>query len=402
MKRINILIVLALMTLLASSCGGTQAKPTPTPQVQDVPVVVSASGKLLPARWVNLSFLPAGGGPVVEVKVQAGDKVEAGQVLVQLDDTDAKLTLAQANAAVKMAQAQLAQLKAGAQPEEIAQQKQAVQAAQAALAGAQAQLDQLQQGARQGDLAVADAAVRQAEADWKVVADSYDAVTTGLELSKKYGKGGSELTKAEASLRYQLQAAAQSVTAAKARLSQTKTGPTEAERREAQAAVAAAQAQSDAAQARLDQTMVGATQEQIAVAEANVAQAQAAADLAQANLDKLQLAAPFAGTVGNVYAREGELLAAGQTALALGDLSSLRVETTDLSEVDVARVAIGQPVNVTFDALKGQTLLGRVTRIAPMSSASQGGVNYTVIVELDQLDPALRWGMTAFTDIQVK
>jgi multidrug efflux pump subunit AcrA (membrane-fusion protein) len=391
-----------LVALLVSGCAGTQAKPTPTPQAQDIPAVVSASGKLLPARWANLSFLPAEGGPVVEVNVQAGDKVEAGQVLAQLDDTDAKLALAQANAALNMSQAQLAQLKAGARPEEIAQQKQAVQAAQAALAGAQAQLDQLQAGARQGDLAVADAAVRQAEADWKVVADSYDAVTTGLELAKEYNRGETTLGKIELSLRYQLQAAAEAVTAAKARLAQIKAGPTEAERRGGQAAVAAAQAQYDAAQAQLDQMMAGATKEQIAVAEANVAQAQAAADLAQANLDKLQLTAPFAGTVGNVYAREGELLAAGQTVLALGDLSSLRVETTDLSEVDVARVTVGQPVNVTFDALKGQTLQGRVTRIAPMSSASQGGVNYTVIVELDQLDPALRWGMTAFTDIQVK
>ena len=400
MKHINILIVILLTVLLVAGCGGTQAKPTPTPQAQDIPVVVSASGKLLPSRWANLSF--RAGGRVVELKMQAGDKVEAKQVLARLDDTDAKLALAQANAAVKMAQAQLAQLKVGARSEEIAQQKQAVQAVQAALAGAQAQLDQLQAGARQGDLAVADAAVRQAEADWKVVADSYDAVTTGLELSKEYGRAGTELTKVEASLRYQLQAATQAVTAAKARLAQIKAGPTEAERRGGQAAVAAAQAQYDAAQAQLDQMMAGATKEQIAVAEANVAQAQAAADLAQANLDKLQLTAPFAGTVGNVYAREGELLATGQTVVALGDLSSLRVETTDLSEVDVARVTVGQPVNVTFDALKGQTLQGRVTRIAPMSSASQGGVNYTVIVELDQLDPALRWGMTAFTDIQVK
>jgi hypothetical protein len=57
---------------------------------------------------------------------------------------------------------------------------------------------------------------------------------------------------------------------------------------------------------------------------------------------------------------------------------------------------------VTFDAVKGKTFTGKVARIAPMSSQGQGGVNYTVIVELDQLDPALRWGMTAFTDIQVK
>jgi len=400
MKRVNIVIIVVLVALLVSGCAGTQAKPTPTPQAQNVPVVVSASGKLLPGRWANLAFLA--GGPVAEVKVQAGDKVVAGQVLTQLDDTDARLTLAQANAALKMAQAQLAQLKADARPEEIAQQKQAVQAAQAALAGAQAQLDQLQAGARQGDLAVADAAVRQAEADWKVIADSYDAVTTGLEMAKKYNRGESTLSKAEASLRYQLQAATQAVTAAKSRLAQTKAGPTEAERRGARAAVAAAQAQYDAAQARLDQIMAGATQEQIAVAEANVTQAQAATDLAQATVDKLQLTAPFAGTIGNVYAREGELLTPGQTVLALGDMSTLRVETTDLSEVDVARVTVGQPVNVTFDALKGQTLQGRVTRIAPMSSASQGGVNYTVIVELDQLDPALKWGMTAFTDITIK
>jgi HlyD family secretion protein len=402
MMRKNILVPLLMLGLFASGCGGTQAKLTPTPQAQDIPAVVSASGKLLPARWANLSFLPAGGGPVVEVKVQTGDIVEAGQVLVRLDDTDAQLALAQANAALKMAQAQLAQLKAGARPEEIAQQKQAVQAAQAAVASAQAQLDQLQASARQGDLAVADAAVRQAEADWKVVADSYDAVTTGLEMAKKYNRGETTLGKAEATLRYQLQAAAEAVTAAKARLAQIKAGATEAELQGARAAVDAAQAQRDAAQAQLDQIMAGATQEQLAVAQANVAQAQATADLAQANLDKLQLTAPFAGTVGNVYAREGELLAAGQTALALGDLSSLRVETTDLSEVDIARVSVGQPVNVTFDALKGQTLVGKVTRIAPMSSASQGGVNYTVIVELDQLDPALKWGMTAFTDIQVK
>jgi multidrug efflux pump subunit AcrA (membrane-fusion protein) len=391
MKRVNILIIVVLVALLVSGCAGTQAKPTPTPQAQDIPAVVSASGKLLPARWANLSFLPAEGGPVVEVNVQAGDKVEAGQVLAQLDDTDAKLALAQANAALNMSQAQLAQLKAGARPEEITQQKQAVQAAQAALAGAQARLDQLQAGARQAEVADAEAALRQAEAAWKVKSDAYDD-------NLRDGALGAT----EEHLRAQVQAAAEAVTAAKARLAQIKAGPTEAERRGGQAAVAAAQAQYDAAQAQLDQMMAGATKEQIAVAEANVAQAQAAADLAQANLDKLQLTAPFAGTVGNVYAREGELLAAGQTVLALGDLSSLRVETTDLSEVDVARVTVGQPVNVTFDALKGQTLQGRVTRIAPMSSASQGGVNYTVIVELDQLNPALRWGMTAFTDIQVK
>jgi HlyD family secretion protein len=399
-KRIGVLVVFVLLTLLVSGCGGTQAKPTPAPVVQDIPVVVSASGKLLPARWANLSFLD--GGTVVEVKVQAGDMVEAGQVLARMDDTDAKLALAQAGAVLKMALAQLAQLKAEARPEEIAQQKQMVQAAEAALAGAQARLDQLQQGARQGEIAQAEAAVRQAEADYKIAFDSYDAVTSARDAAKRYNVGGLGLREAEESLRYQYQAATQTLAAAKAQLAQLNAGATGTEVRAARSAVEAAQAERNAAQAQLDQMMAGATAEQVAVAEANVAQARAAVDLAQAALDKTQLAAPFAGTVGNIYVHEGEMLGPGQTVVALGDMTDLRVETTDLSEVDVARVTVGQAVNVTFDALKGKTLVGRVTRIAPMSSASQGGVNYTVIVELEQLDPALRWGMMAFTDIQVK
>jgi HlyD family secretion protein len=399
MKRI-LIPLLVFGALLASGCAGTQAKPTPTAQAPLVPAVVSASGKLLPARWASLSF--SSGGYVTKVEVQAGDKVEAGQVLAQLDDVDARLAKAQADAALQMAQAQLAQLEAGARPEEIARQKQVVQAAQAALAGASARLEQLQQGARSAELAEAESALRQAQAEWRIVFDSYDAVTTGRDMVKAYNVRGGGLGELEESLRYQFQAATQAVTAAQARLDQLKAGPTGAELRAAQSEVVAAQARLVSTQAQLDQMQAGPTAEQTAVSEANVAQMKAAAELAQATLDKTQLVAPFGGTVGGVYARAGEMMSPGQAVLSLGDLTVLRVETTDLSEVDVARVAVGQPVSVTFDGLPGKTLQGRVMRIAPMSSSGQGGVNYTVIVELDQLDPALKWGMTAFTDIQVK
>ena len=73
-----------------------------------------------------------------------------------------------------------------------------------------------------------------------------------------------------------------------------------------------------------------------------------------------------------------------------------------LGEVDVARVKEGQPVRGTFDALPGKTMNGTVTRIAPMSTPGQTAVNYVVTVLLDQIDPALRWGMTAFVDVQVE
>ena len=86
----------------------------------------------------------------------------------------------------------------------------------------------------------------------------------------------------------------------------------------------------------------------------------------------------------------------------VGDLATLRVETTDLDEIDVARVSVGQQVGVTFDALPERVFAGTVTRVSPMATSGSGGVNYTVVIELDDVAPALRWGMTAFVDIEVE
>jgi multidrug resistance efflux pump len=118
-------------------------------------------------------------------------------------------------------------------------------------------------------------------------------------------------------------------------------------------------------------------------------------------LERCEVRAPFAGTVGAVNVRVGELIASGQPLITLGDLTTLRVETTDLDEIDVARVAVGQQADVTFDALPERVFTGRVVRISPMAEPGTGGVNYTVILELDELDPVIRWGMTAFVDIEV-
>jgi multidrug efflux pump subunit AcrA (membrane-fusion protein) len=58
-------------------------------------------------------------------------------------------------------------------------------------------------------------------------------------------------------------------------------------------------------------------------------------------------------------------------------------------------------VDVTFDALPEMVFIGEVMRISPMAASESGGVNYTVVIELDDIDPAIRWGMTAFVDIEV-
>jgi len=150
----------------------------------------------------------------------------------------------------------------------------------------------------------------------------------------------------------------------------------------------------------------GPTAEAVAAAEAQVEQAEAALAQARSALEDASLRAPFDGMVTAVSVREGEMVAAAgfpvSPVITIGDLSHLRIETTDLSEMDIAKVEVGQEVAVTFDALPEKSLRGRVSKIAPMATLEAGGTNYTATIELEEADPDLRWGMTAFVDIIIQ
>ncbi len=395
----KVLLSLSILVAVLTACGSAaKATPTPSASTQAVPAVVSASGKVLPEQWANLSF--RAGGPIVELKAQSNDTIRSGDMIGRLDDVDANLALAQAEAALTLAQAQLAQLKAAARPEQIVQAEQTVAQAEAAWRGAQAQYSQLKSGAHAADIAAAEAALAQAAAQRKVAQDTHDKTIDCFKVPK-YGEVCPGLGTSEEQARAALAAAEEAYRAAQQRVDQLKAGATKNELNVAAANINATKAQTEQARAQLDLLKAGATAEQIAVAEAGVKQAQVAVATARAQLDKLQLIAPFDGTIGTVYVRSGELAQPGQPIVTLGNLGSLRVETTDLGEVDVARVKEGQPVRVTFDALPGKTINGTVTRIAPMSTPGQSAVNYVVTVSLEQIDPALRWGMTAFVDVQV-
>ena len=139
----------------------------------------------------------------------------------------------------------------------------------------------------------------------------------------------------------------------------------------------------------------------VAIAEGRVENARAALSAAEAALEDLELKAPHSGVVSELNIKAGEWISPGVPVIQVADLDHLQVETTDLNEIDAARVVVGDPVEITFDALPGVVLEGSVMRIAP--KASQGsGVNYTVVISLDEWPTALRWGMTAFADIIVE
>jgi hypothetical protein len=91
----------------------------------------------------------------------------------------------------------------------------------------------------------------------------------------------------------------------------------------------------------------------------------------------------------------------GQTLIDLGDLSTLRAVTTDLSERDVVRVAADQEATVFVEALNIE-IPGRVAGIAPEATTVGGDVVYEVVIELAELPPELRWGMNVEVEIDTR
>ncbi|MEW5942022.1 MAG: efflux RND transporter periplasmic adaptor subunit [Chloroflexota bacterium] len=170
----------------------------------------------------------------------------------------------------------------------------------------------------------------------------------------------------------------------------------EARVREAEANLAIAQIQLDYLE------RIGTAEQNMDAAEAEVERAQALLDSAKATLaNQSALTAPFDGTIVTMDVEAGETVVPGRPLILLADLSTYQVETTDLSEVDIARVKVGQTVNVSIEAL-GETFTGKVTRIALVSSTLGGDVVYTVTIDFDDQPSGLLWGMSADVEIQTE
>jgi HlyD family secretion protein len=84
----------------------------------------------------------------------------------------------------------------------------------------------------------------------------------------------------------------------------------------------------------------------------------------------------------------------------LADLSGWQIETTDLTELSIVHVTEGSPATITFDAVPGLELSGKVTRIKAIGESKRGDVNYTVTITPDRPDARLRWNMTASVTIE--
>jgi multidrug efflux pump subunit AcrA (membrane-fusion protein) len=407
---IGLFIVLALSGLGYWSYQNylAPAPPTPTSSApvsaeKESPTVVTAEGKIVPARDATLAFRIA--GRVEKISAKEGEAVTAGDVLVQLESDDLRAGMAQAaaavsqaKAAVTLAQAQLDQLLAGPRPEEIAVAEAQAKAASAAVGQAVSQRDEVAKGPTDDVIAAAEAQLAQALARQKEAQIAYDRVVQ----AQIWGW-------TEEQARFQLNAANEAVAAAQAALEQAKAGASPQLVQAYNGAISVAANQRKAAEAQLALLKAGATQAQMDAARAQVDQAeagleaaQAALAAAQAQLAQATLTAPFDGVIVGLDIEVGEVVAPGAPVLALVDESRWRVRTNDLSETDVVLVRPGQIATVTLDAFGDRAFRGVVAEIASIAETNRGNTTYAVMIDLDPTDAPLRWGMTAFVDISVE
>jgi HlyD family secretion protein len=380
MRKKQLLVGLLALTaiVLLAGCGGAA---TETVSPDDVPVVaqeadnkIVAEGVIEPARWSELGFEIA--GEVVTVLVEEGDAVAEGDPLIQLETEDIARALARAELSLLQAQLRLEQIQEPADEADIEIARSAISDAAAAYREAQANLTITEHGISVGDAVRATRAARD------------DTYRRYQNLAAK-NVDQDRITAAHNMYLDALGAYNRAVESAELQMTTARNGVTRAYHSLEQA------------QNSLDELLEGADKLDVEATLLDIDAAQLALEEAQSSLEDAVLIAPFDGIVTAAEVEEGDTVAPGQVVLVLATLDQLQTRTTDLTELDVARVIEGQPAVVTVDALPDEKFAGRVREIALQPGDYRGDVVYAVTVELtDADDSPLRWGMTALVEIE--
>jgi len=284
--------------------------------------LVSTNGKIEPVN--NFEAHAPVSTSVRRVLVKEGDSVKRGQLLVVLDDADARAQAARAQTQLRAAQADLSAAKRGGNQEEVLSTE-----AQLVKAGA-----------------------------------DRDSAQRNLDALKKLEPEG----------------------AASA-----------GEVREAENTLARADAQLSFLRQKQSKRY---SQAELARVEAQRAEAQAAYDAAQDVLAKSNVRAPFAGIVYSLPTKQGGFVTAGDLLLQVADLKKVMVRAF-VDEPDVARLASGDPMEITWDAAPGRVWRATVAAIpstVKLHGSRNVGETTSILDNKDlKLLPNINVGVTILT-----
>ena len=436
--------------LPGSGAAGTE-EPEEIPAVSRAEDTVVAEAVIEPARWSELRVDLA--GEVTEVLVSEGDRVAAGTPLLRLDTEELALSLQSAQQDIVAQRAALERLIVGSSEtlvaraarenaEQIAQAEVGLQIVELQLEKARGEdpatdVTAAQKRVEQLKLQLAQARAQSASPEVTTAQVALERARIALaDAQNEYKKAldrpwedqgirdgwAREVEQKVLDYRYaqaQLERAQNGQRAHSISLSVFEAQIEEAEEQLAKAVAAqetygvmlevlsaeveASRLDVEALRAWDNPYLDDATDEEIAQAEARLRQAEIAVARLELQIRDAELRAPFAGTVVDVPVKVGDQVDLGQVALVIATIDQLYARTVDLTELDVARVVVGQPAVVSVDALPDSEFEGTVSEVDLRSEDYRGDVVYAVTVQLeDAHDAPLRWGMTAVIKIEAR
>lgn len=334
---------------------------------------VDSTGSIIPESKLDLSFNAS--GTVDTVKVAVGDRVQKGAVLATLDTSDLSYQVTQAGQAYLLQQLTYSET-VQADPNDLAVAQASYNSAAAAYSAAKQDYSQLsvKESVQCSSLTSAQAARDRAQTAYDRLANDHQAQQY---LSADWGPY-QQVVKA---LENAQDAYAQAISNCNiTRLSLN------------DSSLRSAQTQLQSAQANLNDLTSPRT-EKVIQAAAALEQARLSLKQVQRELANATLTAPFDGviTAVNIMASDAS---GSSAAMSIADTSRLHVDVL-VDETEIANIQVGQDAQITLDALMGITLTGKVANIDPSGTISSGVVNYSVRVNLDTTDAALKLDMTA-------
>jgi HlyD family secretion protein len=340
----------------------------------NVTETVFASGTVQASKRVSLSA-SSGNAVIKSIRVNVGDRVKAGQVLAELDDSEARLQVKNAEANLLSAKAHLAEV---TKPKTAAE----INALQAKVNQAKAALDAAQSGY---DAKKADYDVEKAKANLENAQRTYNTqsalYTQGIISKSEYEQAKSSLDQAQ--LEYNSAVLARSQTQAKAK--------SELEQ---------ARATYETAVADLQEAKAGPDSSAVQSAQAAVAQAEAQWQQQVKNLQDTTIKAPMDGVIVQINGNVGESPSNPFIIMDNSDAGNLEV-LAHVSESDIGKVKAGLSASFTTSSYADQTFAGKVKLVYPEATTDSGVTTYQVLLSVDNKDGLLKTGMTVNASIVV-
>lgn len=374
-KRLKLFFVFGFLLLALTACSTNTEKPQVV-SVSPEPFGIIAEGNILPKDDMRIAFQM--NGKVTAIPVQIGDKVTQGTVLARMGEIEmSQEAVAAAEAGYLEAQQEYDRVIRTATLTN-AKAWTAYLDAQVVRAEAEEDWEALNLDNIDDDIEDAEEDLDDYRADLIDAQEEFDKVKDLNEDSTRYENAKDDLENAQEDYNEAVRKLESIIQ----------------ERDFIRAALDTAIANEDEAKRTYENSLDQPDRDQFVLAESRLNLAKAQLEAAKRSLSYHEIVAPFDGIITNINISVNEVVTSNTWVVSMADTSSWIVETSDLSELDVVNIKIGDPVEIAVDAIPETLMNGVVEEIVLEPVKQSGDVYYTVRIKLTDPNPAIQWGMT--------